>query len=208
MHPIQNTYHSTRGGCDRVQAEYIYSIPYTGTYLPEPLAYPVHLWVNSETNMIRIDVYDGLDSELHRDGAVYYWSPRIDKYACQWWYTGEATKLEDKATPAHIFAAIAGSAPNRNAGGDLTLGQAGLPDFKKWKFEEKLVYNGVQAEKWTFKLKVHLRFRPLPSVYAGIAQARILPNSTPAAVYEYRFRSVSATTSSLSQKRASRCSCT
>ena len=51
-----------------LQATYTYTIPYTATYLPDgPLSYSVKLWVNSEHDMVRLDTYDGLDSELHRD---------------------------------------------------------------------------------------------------------------------------------------------
>ena len=51
-----------------LQATYTYSLPYTATFLPDgPLSYPVKLWVNSEHNMVRLDTYDSLDSELHRD---------------------------------------------------------------------------------------------------------------------------------------------
>lgn len=53
---------------DAFQATYTYTIPYTATYLPDgPLSYPVHLWVNDDNEMVRLDTYNSLDSELHRD---------------------------------------------------------------------------------------------------------------------------------------------
>lgn len=50
-----------------VQVEYTYTMPYTGTFLEDPLSYPVKLWVNDAIMMRRIDVYDGMDIELDRD---------------------------------------------------------------------------------------------------------------------------------------------
>lgn len=50
-----------------LQVEYTYSIPYTGTFLDNPLSYPVLLWVNDAKMMRRIEVYDGMDVELDRD---------------------------------------------------------------------------------------------------------------------------------------------
>lgn len=50
-----------------LQAEYTYTLPYTSQFLDKQLHYPVKLWVNDDTVMRRIDIYDGLDGELDRD---------------------------------------------------------------------------------------------------------------------------------------------
>ena len=50
-----------------MQAVYTYSLPYTATFLPQPLSYPVKLWVNDALDMRRIEVYDGMDIEVDRE---------------------------------------------------------------------------------------------------------------------------------------------
>ena len=42
-------------------------MPYTGTFLEHPLSYPVSLWVNDAKLLRRIDVYNGMDTEIDRD---------------------------------------------------------------------------------------------------------------------------------------------
>lgn len=60
-----------------LQAKFVFSIPYTAQYLPACLEYPVHMWVNTEKNLFRLDVNSndnvagvntwGLDSSIKKD---------------------------------------------------------------------------------------------------------------------------------------------
>lgn len=49
-----------------MQAQFIFSIPYTDQYLPSTLHYPVHMWVNQQKNLVRLDV----DSDEYVSGAT------------------------------------------------------------------------------------------------------------------------------------------
>lgn len=65
-----------------MQAQFIFSIPYTDHYLPSTLHYPVHLWVNHKTGFVRMDVDSdeymsgvnswGLDSSISREVCHFY----------------------------------------------------------------------------------------------------------------------------------------
>ena len=83
-------------------------------------------------------------------GAVYYRMPRIDTYSCQWWRTGQKSLHATQQTAAHFLSAVSqkpGAATELRQGG-------GVPDFEEWKFDKELEYNGVPAERWTYKVKV------------------------------------------------------
>lgn len=47
-----------------LQATYTFSLPYVYTVQTEGLFFPVHLWHDSESQRLRMDVYDGLDSTI------------------------------------------------------------------------------------------------------------------------------------------------
>jgi len=51
----------------RAQASYTFTLPYTAAFLPQAMVYPVQLWVDQSRERVRIDTYDGLDSELDVD---------------------------------------------------------------------------------------------------------------------------------------------
>ena len=46
-----------------MQVDYTYTLPYTGTFLRDPLSYPVSLIVNDALTMRWISVYDDMDIE-------------------------------------------------------------------------------------------------------------------------------------------------
>lgn len=76
------------------------------------------------------------------------------RYSCQWWRTGQKSlHAPHHHTAAHFLSAISqkpSTATTLKEGG-------GLPDFEEWKFDKELVYNGVAAERWTYKVKVCLQ---------------------------------------------------
>lgn len=106
----------------------------------------------------------------------------VCRYSCQWWNTGAHAKDSEstenlqetqnstpKHTPATFLSTVLRTQPSSGAGGNTggathdahalsdepTLQEGGgMPDFEEWTYDQDLVFNGVPAERWKYKLKV------------------------------------------------------
>eukprot|EP00892_Ulva_mutabilis_P006600 jgi/Ulvmu1/4311/UM002_0032.1 len=145
------------------EAKFTFSIPYTAQYLPSYLEYPVHMWVNKEKRLVRMDVNSdeyvagvkawGLDSSISKNGALYFRTPRLNEYTCLVSASSEQVHIATKGVTNLLTAMHETSAP---ALGRKLL-QAKLPGFSKWEFQEYMDWRGVKAEKWTYKHKIEER---------------------------------------------------
>jgi hypothetical protein len=47
-----------------LQASYTFSLPYVSTVQTQGLSFPVHMWVDSKSQRMRVDVFGGMDSTI------------------------------------------------------------------------------------------------------------------------------------------------
>jgi hypothetical protein len=47
-----------------LQASYTFSLPYVSTVQTQGLSFPVHMWVDADTQRMRVDVFGGMDSTI------------------------------------------------------------------------------------------------------------------------------------------------
>lgn len=144
-----------------MQATFIFSIPYTAEYLPSTLSYPVHLWVNSERSMVRLDVDSdeyvsgvntwGLDSSITRDGSLWFRTPQVNHYTCL--VSGAAERVGSASTG--VANVLNSMSKGHSIGNGRKLLQDDFPGFSKWKFDSDVVWRGLKAEKWKYQHKVN-----------------------------------------------------
>jgi hypothetical protein len=47
-----------------LQASYTFSLPYASTVQTQGLSFPVHMWVDADSQRMRVDVFGGMDSTI------------------------------------------------------------------------------------------------------------------------------------------------
>lgn len=118
------------------------------------------IWFDGGAQRARVDVYDGLDSEYHRDGDVYVHSPEGTRYGCI--VADEEMALGTAATYVlrpHTNAVASPAAEAAPEAGPVLRG--GLPVFEHWEFAGETTYDGRAADKWVYEHTARTPLNPL-----------------------------------------------
>eukprot|EP00882_Tetradesmus_deserticola_P005396 GHRQ01005678.1.p1 GENE.GHRQ01005678.1~~GHRQ01005678.1.p1 ORF type:complete len:200 (+),score=73.28 GHRQ01005678.1:390-989(+) len=111
------------------EASYTFSLPYVSTLQTHGLSFPVHMWVDADSQRMRVDVYGGMDRTVTLQDTSYLLYPRINRTVC------DTIRDDVGPTAAGGTAAAAGgtaAAAGQHGLSKALLGSAPLPDISGW----------------------------------------------------------------------------